>query len=312
MKNILSTILLLLAFGAQAQNLVPNPDFSLRDSCPDSYSQITRCRYWYSSNRGTPDYFNRCGTGVMGVPANSIGNQDCRSGAYAGGFAIVGGTTILRENIVTDIPPLVIGATYKVTIRVSLSDNSAISCDGFGVYFYKFDLLGAMWGSMGYPTPQIDYTSYGILSDKTNWITMTKQFVADSAYKHICVGVLKPESALNTLVDSISSSNVAYYYYDSVAVEKISGGTGISELQTNLKVVQFPNPATHYCTLSIDGAITEPLTLTMFNSLGVVVRTIDNITNITTIYRNDLPTGMYTYKLSTTSGTAYIGRIVLE
>jgi len=240
-----------------------------------------------------------------------MGYQDNRVHAYAGGYAIDKNFPIMRENIVTDIPTLAIGDTYKVTIRVSLANKSGIGCDGFGVYFYTFDRLEDTWRWLDARVAQIDYSSYGIISDTTNWITMTKQFVADSAYNHICVGVMKPDSVLNTLTVS-SSIQVAYYYYDSVAVEKVSGATGLTEIPTNISVVQYPNPVTSQCTLAINGEIEEGLTLNIFNSLGAIVRSMEITSRITTIDREDLPAGIYTYKLSNKSGTIYNGKILMQ
>lgn len=318
MKQITLILLLFVSLHARSQNLVPNPNFALYTTCPDNYSQITRCEHWYSSNVGTPDFFHNCATGAgstwVGVPSNIFGYQSNDAGAYAGAITYVtGSTSWLKENIVTDIPALIVGKTYKVTVRVSLGDSSRFATDGFGVYFYTYDSLGIYWGMSDkpFPRPQIDYGSYGILTNKTSWVTMTQTFVADSAYKHMVVGVLKPDTALHTSVDPTCTRPQAYYYYDSVAVERIFGAS-TEDVENGVRVSQYPNPFHESCTILIDRApVKGHYETTIYNAMGVAVKQISSDSHEFTIQRDQLPTGMYIYKIQSNESTIYTGRLMI-
>src|ERR1700741_1755890 len=83
-------------------NLVMNPDFVLYDTCPDSYAQLSRAKYWISPTTGTPEFYNQCcpwGSLYVGVPWNNLGYQDAvnSDGGYVGIVAIEPGSSNYRE-----------------------------------------------------------------------------------------------------------------------------------------------------------------------------------------------------------------------
>jgi gliding motility-associated-like protein len=73
-------------------------------------------------------------------------------------------------------------------------------------------------------TPQVDYSSYGPITDKINWTKLTGTFVADSNYSHLIVGCFKNESILNSVKagDFYSLAPIgatySYYYIDEIGI----------------------------------------------------------------------------------------------
>jgi len=119
-----------------------------------------------------------------------------------------------KEYIGTDFAALTIGQTYTMSITVSLADGSGLATDGLGVFFTTYQLNKPMQSTTLMVTPQVDYSSFGIITDKINWVTLSKTFVADSAYTHLVVGGFKPYGIM--LIDSVGNSgpfaNSSYYY----------------------------------------------------------------------------------------------------
>ena len=88
MRKIFIVIFLYLVSNANAQNLVLNPSFEDTIACPTTTAIPMQCKYWYTANIGSPDYFSEqpdifCGTSP--VPLSNVGYQYARTGiAYVG------------------------------------------------------------------------------------------------------------------------------------------------------------------------------------------------------------------------------------
>ncbi|NDC40342.1 MAG: hypothetical protein EBZ77_02170 [Chitinophagia bacterium] len=312
MKNIV-TILLLWSCAAHAQNIVPNPGFAAHTSCPSIPTEINKCTGWTRANAGTPDYFNACDTSnVSGVPLNSIGHQLAGDSAYVGAYAYLANRHF-RELITTTIPALTVGNLYSVTLVTSLADRAYFGTNGLGVLF--FDHFGLDTFSNTYllgRAPQIRYGSYGIISDTAHWVTLTKTFVADSAYTHLVFGNFTPDSLL--LFDTLDRGpgGYSYYYFDSISVENKTP-TGITEVNAPLQITESPNPFTDRCQITIKGAPTSELALLLLDGTGRLVQRIDHLTTgEVTLERHGLPPGGYLYLLRSNEGTLYRGRLLIE
>jgi hypothetical protein len=291
-----------------AQNLINNPNFSSHSNCPADYSQIIYCDGWKTASGGTPDYFNACSSTILtDVPQNIFGYQVSASNAYAGIATYVKKSTLAfnyREYIITTFPPLLPGATYRVTITVSLSDSSYFASDGLGVLFST----NSSFYSAGYfcitSVPQINYSGYGVITDKTNWVTLTGDFIADSAYAALAIGNFK-EDGVVTVVNAPSpasatsvADSLAFYYLDSVSVEKIADPTFASIAGTGKPLGLFPSPFTSNATFSFIYHSGEKYTLDICDLNGRVMRRIENITTSQIeLERGNLPAGLYYYKL---------------
>lgn len=284
------------AIAANAQNIVPNSNFTIHSACPGAPGQVIRCTGWYQVTQGTADYYDSCATDAsMDVPNNIFGTQSNNANAYAGIYAY--NISGIREYFGIDIPALTVGATYKVSIRVSLAENSHYGIDGLGVYFYcdaKPDT--SLWTYIPY-MPQADYTSYGTVTSQTTWTMLSKNFVADSGYTHLVVGSFRPDSMLTkTPVTGGTGPARAYYYIDSVAVENL---TALTTPVPCINTTRFyPNPVSADAILTFDNPLHQPHTLLIFDAQGRVVNKKEGIvTGSVTMQRNDLSKGFYYYRL---------------
>ncbi len=224
----LTGILLVLAFqNLYGQNMVPNGSFETYTSCPTSPSQVTgKVSGWYTYSGGTSDYFNSCSTSSNGTPLNFIGHQVPADGnAYVGVFTYNGGSSNYKEYVATAISPLTIGRTYEVSMSVSLADTVAYSSDDLGVYFFDNGPSTVSSPAVLPVTPQISYSGYGSITNKTAWTRLTSVFVADSAYDNIVIGGFKDYSNQVRVLTPTGGSSLyygsSYYYIDSVVVKKL-------------------------------------------------------------------------------------------
>lgn len=310
------TIALLLSgitIAASAQNLLPNPNFTNYNHCPTTYSNILDCTSWSSPNHGTPEYFNSCTSGALSVPLNLTGYQAAADGAYTGAYSYAQGGGA-AEFITATLPALQVGKTYKVTLKVSLCDSATHGCDGLGVLF-RMNAWADSTGLLVTATPQIDYSSYGAITDKVNWQILSKTFVADSAYTHILIGNFKTEASLTKVLDpSVVTMNTpfAYYYYDSASVERVTGAD-VAEEEKPFGARVYPNPFTDHCTIRIENSGNQPCNLSVFNVQGALVRSIPGITGQqATFYRGELPVGFYFYELRTNDGMIANGKLIIR
>jgi len=115
-------------FGQIAGNLVPNYSFEQHDTCPSDQGQITYAIGW-SSSGNTPDYFNACATYYdFSVPYNWGGYKQAATGnAYCGiGTYCTCGANGREFMIAPLTTPLIIGNTYFVSFKTSLSISDSI------------------------------------------------------------------------------------------------------------------------------------------------------------------------------------------
>ena len=216
--------------NVDAQNLVTNGNFETYTTCPVGLSQVPNCPPWRQYHAATSDYFNVCGTSGAGVPINSFGHQLPASGnAYMGGYAYSSSTSPNNwtEYIAAPITPMVIGNTYEVSLSINKANNAGSACDGFGVWFYDIGPSTTVTGNSNTltVTPQVQFTSYGVITDTQNWIRVVGYITADSAYDNIVIGKFNPPGGL-----TVSGTGTSYYYYDSVVVRTL---TGINNLYTD-------------------------------------------------------------------------------
>ncbi|MCB0696165.1 MAG: hypothetical protein KDC07_02295, partial [Chitinophagaceae bacterium] len=201
--------------GAQ-QNYVPNGNFEDYAGCPSDYSQINLATGWrrYTTG-GTPDYFNVCATNWhVAAPANYFGYQQPASGNGYVGFYCVNVNGEYKEYIARDITPLTKGGEYEVSMSVSLADSTLHGVSDLGIHFYNSGPYTINQYTSLTLIPTIIYTEFGIITEKNNWVRLTKTFVADSAYDKIIIGsFLDSNSFING-----SQPSPPYFYVDSVVV----------------------------------------------------------------------------------------------
>ncbi|MBC7554783.1 MAG: gliding motility-associated C-terminal domain-containing protein [Taibaiella sp.] len=133
--------------------------------------------------------------------------------------------------------------------------------------------------------PQVDYSSYGIITDKINWTTLTKTFVADSAYTHLVVGCFKPLGSIQ--VDTAENPGSAlereyqraYYYISKIGIPDDRADTLISGDPVDTTTHIFPNSFTPnndgnndvFRIVATPGYLFEEYSLSVFNRFGELV-----------------------------------------
>ncbi len=205
-------------------NLVLNPSFETFTTCPPdinpscSPDYVTYATSWTTTNCPcSPDYFRTCGGVGVDIPANNFGNQAANTGsAYMGAFTLAGMAVEYRELIsVPLLSPLVAGTSYTFEMYVSLSDES-VHGSAIAAYFSVglpsigcFTLTGV--------TPQV---SFGAVTNKTNWVLVSSNFIAAGGESHVTIGNFLSDAA-TILVNTGTGSSFGspYYYIDDVCVK---------------------------------------------------------------------------------------------
>jgi len=323
--TILSTILFISFAGAQ--NIVPNYSFEQYDSCQftlnvSAYEYSLNCISWGQATSDPVQYYNACDTAAaslggfypwVGVPNNVQGNQNAYEGVGYTGIGVYDSVEPeFKQYLITNIPELDVDTAYQVTIHISLADSSRFATDGMGVFFttYGSPNLGTL-GTL-IESPQIDYTSYGIISDTANWTTLTSTFVADSAYTSLIIGIFKPASEMNIFGFNSHAHKIAYYYVDAVVVEKLSS-TGIKSINSNDGAKIYPNPFTDHATLLFSNPYNLPHSLSLYNAEGQIMLRQDNITSgKTRIDKDNLPSGFYYYQLTNADNIVANGKVIIN
>jgi len=254
MRKIFIVIFLYLVSNANAQNLVLNPSFEDTIACPTTTAIPMQCKYWYTANIGSPDYFSEqpdifCGTSP--VPLSNAGYQYARTG-----IAYVGLVTLMqplnpnylnrREYIGGELSDtLKQGHEYCVSFYISVAEELKYVTDGIGLYL-SIDSAVDYTINTNLPfVPQISNPSGNIIYDTLNWVQISGTYIANGGEKYFTIGNFKDDA--NTLIDSINnnvpqSRYVSYLFIDDVSV--IDCTVGISEVNDNKDVGRlYPNPA---------------------------------------------------------------------
>lgn len=213
-------ILVLVCFGIQGQNLVPNPGFETYAPCPTAASQIEYATGWLFS-RTQGEYLNSCTASIYAdVPTNYFGFQEAANGeGYIGGLQY--GSFLnsyfadLREYFYIALTtPLTIGTTYYVSFKVSLADNSEYAINNLGAQFVS------SYNSNFPINNTADVYTTSVVSDKTDWVTISGTFVPSVAYTGLMLGNFFTDA--NTTVTFVGSGTDigynAYYFFDNIYV----------------------------------------------------------------------------------------------
>lgn len=239
-KHILTTFCLLAVLWGDAQNLVQNPSLETFTQCPFGPGELFQAPPWRQpTDSGTSDYFNVCNVpfipgfpAIVGVPQNTLGNQNARTGnAYGGFFAYDGFANIdngYREYLRGELSqPLTVGKTYCVKFFVSLADQALEASNGIAAYFSPTIVTGPDAFPLPF-TPQIQVGQ--IINDKTNWVEVSGNFTATAAHEYIVIGNFfgqgQTQSAVAVPGQGGGGFGVlpipgSYYFVDDVSVEEV-------------------------------------------------------------------------------------------
>lgn len=147
-------VLLVLWFGSNAQNLVPNPSFETYVSCPsdpvegDWDNQIVKAFPWTGPGLST-DYFNSCANGQnascwYNVP-NCLG-QNARTGSAFSMITTFSNTSDCREYLqVPLIENLQLNSSYYIKVYLSFENKySAYASNNLGNIVYRFNFYNSV------------------------------------------------------------------------------------------------------------------------------------------------------------------------
>jgi gliding motility-associated-like protein len=226
----LLTFCLLTLQGVVAQNFIPNGGFEIYTQCPQMRNDGTTCSNWNAPTRGTSDYFNTCapnGNNGIGVPNNFAGTQLPRTGdAYTGIYASQNFSSPFleyREYMQVTLDSLLVsGGKYTFTMYISLGDNSNYASNKMGAYISQTRPSSNTDRYLNV-LPQIVSNTY--ITDKTNWVKVTGEYIATGGEKYITIGVFEP-AVTNTKITVTGGSTasayngVSYYYIDDVTLTR--------------------------------------------------------------------------------------------
>jgi outer membrane protein OmpA-like peptidoglycan-associated protein len=222
-------IIALLGFS-QSENLVLNPGFEEYDKCPENYTYQDKSHKlipnWGYPTLATPDYFNRCGKGVVAVPSNFAGVSQPNSGDAYMGSILSGSEKNYREYFQGELSqPLVAGKRYCVTFWYRLASYSKFAVDQMSIRFYNAKLTSESKNPIG-GKPQLNNTSGLFLDNTTEWKQMCWVFTATGGEHFFVVGNFKNYDNTNYVVTGKDVMNkkgkeYAYYFFDDFSVREL-------------------------------------------------------------------------------------------
>lgn len=200
------------------ENLVPNGDFELYNSCPTIIGDFS-CSEWFSPIVTTPDYYSICGASDCNVPINAFGYQNSQSGnAYAG--LVLNADDGYREYIAVKLKKQLIPLKkYNLKMFVSSSDWAKYGSNNLGVLFcvdtanlYKELNLGGL--ELILSDSNIVFNDQ-IIFDTLNWIELSFDYLASGCEQYLLIGNFLPQS------ETIFGQNFgigidSYYYLDNI------------------------------------------------------------------------------------------------
>jgi gliding motility-associated-like protein len=232
-------LLFLFSTTGKAQNLVPNPSFELRDSCPSGYhigfpfpsEGSMFASNWFRPSVGTSDYYNACAPLVspnnglpVSVPAHGINYQMARTGqAYAGGILDKFHCEYVESPLLS---PLVAGHRYFVSYWLNTQDHSWGGADRYGAHFSvaPVEMPNTLYLDM--LTPQVESPAGVVLYDTLNWMKVSGVFAAAGGESWVTIGNFHSLATLDTILVTEPMGFGAgpfYYYYEDVCVVDMDG-----------------------------------------------------------------------------------------
>jgi hypothetical protein len=223
-------------------NLVPNPSFEDYSSCPTGLGNFSVLN-WTNPTLASPDYFNSCNSGSVGVPQNGFGYQNARTGyAYVGGHTSDFTATDYREYFQCQLDSaLTEGATYEVSFYVSRTDSCKKACDNIGAYLSSNPISASNNQNLPF-TPQVLSDQNNPITDATNWIQIMDTITSFGGERYLTIGVFANNLNLNWINVTGGWEDEAHYYFDDVSVKRILIST-LNESPSFTQFNIFPNPS---------------------------------------------------------------------
>ncbi len=310
------------------QNLIPNPSFEDTVACPTWWSQLYNAEHWLNPTTngggglsGTPDYFNSCAGGVIGVPNNFAGYQQAHSGnAYAGIFLIEDPGDSLNYLNYREYLEIIFsswlqqGVCYHFEMYVSLADSSIYTTDAIGVAILSLPILGV---NNWYPLPCFVNISnpIGNMFDTLNWSLVSGNYIASGGETSLIIGNFKYDSLTTTSVvnpNGSASDQMAYVYIDDVCLTPCGSScntTGIEKQYNNESITIYPNPVKDKLNISISNRQLSEIILYDIVSRKLLQK---EFTSFVSLNTEQLAKGIYLYEVRNKKGVIKKGKIVKD
>lgn len=266
----------------EAQNLVPNHSFEVRDSCLEvnmAYTLGTGPLGWFSAG-GTGDYFMSCipDGGFNDVPLSSWAFQYAQEGeCYVGVITYIQSTGIREYFMIQLTQPLLVGQEYYASFYASPTwggpePQMFLASSHIGILFTTHP---RPWSNT-HPWPTGGNFAHvhhpWLIADTVGWTLVSGSFVADSAYQYLMIG----NHFDNSMTDTLHFADFpwdprAHTLIDNVCVTADPKGCplalGVAGHMLDA-VALFPNPASGQVGLS---GVPPGTRLTIHDGLGHVV-----------------------------------------
>lgn len=220
-------LLLFFSFKSEAQNLVPNPGFESNKGCPGPFVYLTNTENWKSieNHSGTPDLF------WSDCPYNGIGEKNlmAKNQMPFEGIGFIGvfahGDKLREYCSVQLTEALEKGKKYKVAFWVRPANGYGTAINSFGLHFSNTEVKSESTGSLAFiPLKEhIFNPPERILSDTSNWVSISGEYLASGGEQFITIGNFKRDEETKSEVIKINCirSDRSYILIDNVSVEAV-------------------------------------------------------------------------------------------
>jgi hypothetical protein len=300
-SQVLSIALFMLTAMASGQNLVPNGSFEEYQDCPMTLDALYECDHWFSA-LWTPDYFNACNTGGLGVPSNIPGYQWAYHGqAYAGLVTFTQSSLDYREIIGVElVNALIEGENTYFSFWYSRGEDQAMSraSNNLGLKFCFDDDITNETLVNNQALMKVDTIVY----DSLHWHRLKGSFTPQMAYTHLVIGNFFDDENTLSEPNGPGFSQSAYYYIDDVRVSPDSAfvnAVGLEKIRSIPQVKLYPTYSDDWIRLDGMGQYSR---LQMISSQGIEVMRLENGKLPKEIRLSTHPSGMYFLRLEHSDG----------
>ncbi len=318
----LLTIVGLLPWLCNSQNLVPNQSFEEFGVCKGGSWNLQDLQKWYNPLLiSSPDYYNSCAPdSSSGVPVNGGGVRFPKTG---GGFVgLFCSQQFYSQNVrdyisVRLMDGLYNGKRYYVSYFCNLADISQQSISTLGVYFSASDTIPSL-GAMLIASPKVENNINIQLVDTFGWMKIKGSFVANGTEKYITIGNFKDDAhcGLTDLPAGQGLYKCAYYLIDDVTVSLNPADCGIDTTGMFLGVEGvdketiniYPNPTQDKLYIQSEAHLLSYYTIA--DIAGNVVQQGDVAGHEISV--GDLAKGVYFVRLQGKDGAVYVRKMLKE
>lgn len=300
-------------------NLVPNSGFEDTVDCSLSglgAIAFNTCLNWYTC-RGNPDYWTPCSPSFA-IPNTVAGWRYAHSVDKMVGIVTYGTQNLFqglyREILGVDlIQPTISGQRYYFSMFINqgfVSLNAAavlLATNKIGVKLTNSNY------SQGAPAPidnNSDYVDTVFHNDTLNWTKISGSFVSNGSFNKLMIGNFYDDSNTDTLNLYNNGTPyqyaLAYYFIDDICLSTdsmfVATWTGVETISQRPSIYKvYPNPASSYLTIEIDGCTPGKCIMELYSIDGRTLFSKEKqlMNSKLELDLRDYPAGMYILNIKT-------------